>query len=242
MAPIPAIKAIFYDLDGTLRLSQPSGLSAFAAQTSSLGQKISPDDLSRASRWEHYYFAESPELISDRAEYSDGSRDFWAQYSLRQLQVLGVAPKEAHEWAPKISAYMDKHYQPEDIILDEVYTTLRELRARGYALGILSNRFEPYTDYLAEKGLTASFDLVVHAGEAGIRKPNPQVFDYLLARAGFSAAESLYVGDNYYADVVGARAAGLYPVLYDREQAFPNPDCSVISAHPQLLDLLEGRK
>jgi putative hydrolase of the HAD superfamily len=235
------IKAIFYDLDGTLRLNNPSGRMVFADYSVSLGMNITEEDRLRAARWEHYFFAESPELVGDRNEFSDDSQGFWLNYGRRQLEVLGASPEQARELAPQVSAYMGEHYKPEDVILDEVYVTLKSLREHGYYLGVMSNRFEPYTDYLNERGLGSLFDLVVYAGEAGVRKPHPEVFHYMLEKAGVAPSKSLYVGDNYFADVVGARRAGLGAVLYDRERLFVEPDCPVITEHRQIFDLLDGR-
>lgn len=235
------IRAIFYDLDGTLRASIPSGRVVFAEQAAALGLSTNPETRRRAAIWEHLYFAESPELIRDRAEFQDESGAFWLNYCSRQLQVLGASPEQARELAPQINAYMSEHFRPQDIILEGVYETLRALRADGFFLGVMSNRFEPYTDYLNERGLSELFDLVVYAGEAGIRKPNPEVFHYTLEKAGFAPAQAIYIGDNYFADVVGARNAGMLGVLYDHERLFDNPDCPVITQHAQILKLLAGR-
>lgn len=235
------IRAIFYDLDGTLRVSVPLGRDAFVEQAAALGLETSAETRRRAAIWEHRYFAESPELISDRETFHDDSRAFWLNYCFRQLQALGGTPEQARELAPPLNAYMGERFKPQDIIFEGVHETLRALRESGYFLGIMSNRFEPYTDYLNERGLGELFDLVVYAGEAGIRKPNPEVFHYLLEKAGFSPSESMYVGDNYFADVVGARRAGMLPVLYDREGLFESPDCPVITEHSQLFEVLAGR-
>ncbi len=235
------IRAVFYDLDGTLRINVPLGREAFVQQAATLGLMISPQIARQAAIWEHRYFAESPELIQDRQEFQDDSRAFWVNYCYRQLQVLGATLEQARELAPQLNAYMAEHFKPQDIILEDVHRTLQKLRENGYFLGILSNRFEPYTDYLNERGLGELFDLVIYAGEAGIRKPNPEVFHFMLHKAGFSPSESIYVGDNYFADVVGARRAGMLPVLYDREQLFDSPDCPVITQHAQILQLLIRR-
>lgn len=235
------IRAIFYDLDGTLRASVPLGREAFARQAAALGLETSAAIARRAAIWEHRYFAESPEIISDRETFHDDSRAFWLNYCSRQLQALGATPEQARTLAPQLNAYMGEHFRPQDIIFEDVHETLRTLRKAGYFLGIMSNRFEPYSDYLNERGLGELFDLVVYAGEAGIRKPNPEVFHFMLNKAGFSPAESMYVGDNYFADVIGARRAGMLPVLFDREQLFESPDCPVITAHAQILELLAGR-
>lgn len=235
------IKAIFYDLDGTLRTHLPLGREAFVERAAELGLESDADTRHRAALWEHRYFAESPELVSDRETFHDDSRAFWVNYGFRQLQVLGASPEQARELAPQLNAYMGERYKPIDIIFDGVHSTLQKLRESGYYLGVMSNRFEPYTDYLNERGLGELLDLVVYAGEAGIRKPNPEVFQFMLAKAGFSASASLYVGDNYFADVVGARRAGLQAVLFDRERLFESPDCPVITEHPQLLEFLSRR-
>lgn len=235
------IRAIFYDLDGTLRASVPLGREAFARQAAALGLETSAAIARRAAIWEHRYFAESPEIISDRETFHDDSRAFWLNYCSRQLQALGATPEQARTLAPQLNAYMGERFRPQDIIFEDVHETLRTLRQAGYFLGIMSNRFEPYSDYLNERGLGELFDLVVYAGEAGIRKPNPEVFHFMLNKAGFSPAESMYVGDNYFADVIGARRAGMLPVLFDREQLFESPDCPVITAHVQILELLAGR-
>ena len=231
------IKAIFYDLDGTLRMNEPKGWEVFALYAARLGVQFSPADVQRAARWEHYYFAYSPEVRADDAAFPERSA-FYTNYSYRQLLVLGADERQAAELAPQMHALMADDYRPEDIIPADLLETLDTLRSQGYLLGVLSNRREPYSDYMVKMGLDGYFSLVMAAGEAGLFKPDPGVFDYLLAKAGVSAAESMYVGDNYYADVVGARAAGLTPVLLDIHGLFDEPGCPVIQRHSQLLSLL----
>lgn len=236
------IRAVFYDLDGTLRSNRPAGRVVFADRAAALGLPITPEIRRRAALWEHFYFAESPELVHDRAAYQDDRRAFRLNYAVRQLRVLGASEEQARALAPQITAYMDEQFNPQDVVPEGVPETLRILRESGYFLGLLSNRFEPYDDYLNELGLSGFFHLVVHAGEAGIRKPHPEVFHYLLQKAGFRAEESIYIGDNYFADVVGARRAGMAGILYDREGLFEKPDCPVIQTHSQVLEFLSRRK
>lgn len=50
--------------------------------------------------------------------------------------------------------------------------------------------------------------------------PDPRIFRLALDALAVSAGESVYVGDIYDVDVVGARAAGMEGVLYDRWGAF----------------------
>jgi predicted HAD superfamily phosphohydrolase YqeG len=50
----------------------------------------------------------------------------------------------------------------------------------------------------------------------------------------------MYIGDNYFADIVGSNSAGLVPVLYDPTNLFPEaPDCHIIQSFNQLIKLLK---
>jgi putative hydrolase of the HAD superfamily len=60
-------------------------------------------------------------------------------------------------------------------------------------------------------------DGTVTSAEAGARKPDPAIFSAALELAGCEAAEALHVGDTEEEDVAGARAAGIRPLLIDRE-------------------------
>ena len=56
---------------------------------------------------------------------------------------------------------------------------------------------------------------------------------------GTSALETMYIGDNYFADVVGSLRAGLVPVLYDPISLFPDTGCAVIKSFDELTELLK---
>src|SRR5689334_10758999 len=146
------IKAIFYDLDGTLRVSNPAGRTVFADQAASLGLPISAQDRLRAARWEHYYFAESEEILADRVRFPE-LQAFWINYSRRQLAALGATPERAEELVLPLHHHMNDHYRPQDTLLPDVKPALAALKQAGAMLAVVSNREEPYDDYLMEIGL-----------------------------------------------------------------------------------------
>ena len=63
--PLNGIKAIFFDLDGTLRHNIPGGGEIFSEHVRSLGLEVSEDDFHRAMRWEFMYWASSSDLLDD---------------------------------------------------------------------------------------------------------------------------------------------------------------------------------
>src|SRR5205814_8980696 len=100
------------------------------------------------------------------------------------------------------------------------------LKGKGLTLGVISNMGRDLPSVLEELGLAAYLQVVVASGEVGVSKPDPRIFQITLERAGVSADDALYVGDLYDSDVLGARGAGITPVLLDRYGLFPQyQDC-----------------
>jgi putative hydrolase of the HAD superfamily len=232
------IKAILFDFDGTLRHNLPSGGEVFMDFVAHCGLPVTQEDRRRTARWEHYYFANSPEIQADHKKFNGEGEDFWFNFTHRRLVASGCPATLVEELGPKVSAHMQAAYKPENWIPKEVYTVIPELRNAGYILGVVSNRDHPYQDEIDELGMQGYFHFSMAGGEVKSWKPDPAIFQAALERAGSTAQETLYVGDNYFADVIGARRAGLRPVLYDPRGLFHEPGCPVIVSFEELAGLL----
>jgi len=233
------IKAIFFDLDGTLRHNVPSGGEVFTDYVTALGLHVDDEARLRAMRWEHFYWASSVDLRDDLLAHSGETEKFWIEYSRRRLIALGASEEWAVEFASKTSMHMGEVYKPESIVPADVRRTLPQLKESGYILGVISNRDQPFQDVLDSHGIGEFFDFSLAAGEVNVFKPDPGVFEHGLQRVNLSARDVIYVGDNYYADVVGSRGAGLVPVLYDPLGIFPDPDCATIKSFDELNSIVK---
>lgn len=233
------IKAIFFDLDGTLRHSLPPGAQVFADYVLQLGLPITPEDRLRALRWESFYWAESADLYADKEMYPVENADFWRQYARRQLLALGASELRAGELFLQAHAYMEASYRPQSVVPEDALQLLPRLQEFGYRMAVVSNREKPFQTEVEALGLTPYFGFSLAGGEIGAWKPEPEIFFHACRRADVEPAETVYVGDNYFADVVGARRAGLRPVLYDPRRVFPDADCPVLTSFEQLPDVLE---
>jgi HAD superfamily hydrolase (TIGR01549 family) len=100
--------------------------------------------------------------------------------------------------------------------------TLEALAARGYRLGVISNSNGHVRKLLERAGLARFLEVIVDSAEIRIEKPDPRIFSLAVETLGLEAAACAYVGDIYDIDVVGARAAGLHPILIGRCPA-PEP-------------------
>ena len=233
------IKAIFFDLDGTLRHSVPAGGDIFNQYLQTLGIHLNEKDRLRAMRWEYTYWANSTDLLEDFKTHEGETENFWIEYSRRRLVTLGISPPQSLELAPKVSAHMRETYKPESIVPDDVRRILPELKEVGYILAVISNRDKPFHETLESHGISEFFDFSLAGGEVDAYKPEPGIFEHALKRADVHAGEAIYVGDNYFADVIGSRRAGLRPVLYDPNGLFPEADCATIKSFDELISVLK---
>ncbi len=219
------VKTILFDLDGTLHYNRPSHDTAFFDFAVRLGAQDSHEGRLKAIRWSHGYWAQSAELMADLERFEGMEEDFWVNYARRRLEKFTCTAQQAAALAPGVQRCMADEYRPEDYVPDEVPETLEALVRAGYVLGVVSNRPHSFDEQLGQLGLQRFFRCTVAAGEVSSWKPEPEIFYHALERLGAKAENSIYVGDNYYSDVVGARRAGIRPVLLDIEGIFPDSGC-----------------
>lgn len=222
------VRAILFDLDGTLRYNHPTFAEAFYDIAARLGAPVTDESRRRASRWLHYYWAKSDEFVADRNAFGDQSEAFWIHHDLLFLGALGCPPGQASDLALQAYQHMIDEFKPQDCVFPDVTPTLQVLKEAGYSLAVLSNRSRPYQEQLEKLGLAGYFEFAMHAGEVGAWKPGPRIFQQGVERLSVRPEQALYVGDNYYADVVGAQRAGLNPILLDPDGLFPEAECPVI--------------
>ncbi len=86
-------------------------------------------------------------------------------------------------------------------------------------IALISNFDYPPHIYsvLNKMNLYEYFDSIVISGEVGVKKPNPNIFSFALKQTGLRNDEVVYIGDAPE-DIQGARAAGIYPILIQRNQ------------------------
>lgn len=80
----------------------------------------------------------------------------------------------------------------------------------NYKLHIITNGFnEVQSKKMKNSGLTKYFDKIITSEDAGVKKPNRVIFEYALALTNAASEESVMIGDNWEADIMGAKDAGL---------------------------------
>jgi HAD superfamily hydrolase (TIGR01509 family) len=75
-------------------------------------------------------------------------------------------------------------------------------------------------------GIQPYLDFKVTSSEVGCDKPQPEIFMAALEKAQVKPEESIFVGDQYHLDIVGARGVGIKGLLIDRNDYSPEiTDC-----------------
>lgn len=228
------IRAILFDLDGTLKHNRPSGLEAFVRFSAELGLTVCANAQRAVERWAHAYWA------GQRSSQIEAARDpdaFWFDFTRGMLEAAGMAdPLLQHTKA--IERAFKERYQPERYIPDEVHVVLRALWGDGYTLGLVSNRADDLAPAAADMGLGDYFHFTLSGGQVGAWKPDARIFWRACEMADAAPHECVYVGDNFYADALGARAAGLVPVLLDPRDVFDDAECIRIGCLVDLLSVI----
>jgi HAD superfamily hydrolase (TIGR01509 family) len=106
---------------------------------------------------------------------------------------------------------------------DQILTGTRDALDRirqKYAIAVISNADGHIDAVLGRCGIADCFASITDSGLVGHEKPHPEIFQAALHRMNAAPAESLYVGDVYSVDYVGARNAGMQAVLFDVAGAY----------------------
>jgi HAD superfamily hydrolase (TIGR01509 family) len=125
------------------------------------------------------------------------------------------------------------------MVMPGVPAALERLQRQGLTLAVVSNSDGTCAQSLEEAGLLRYMNFVIDSAEVGVEKPDPRIFAIALARCGADPRRTLYVGDLYHADVVGARGAGLHALLLDPNGDWPPLDCDRAQDLAAVADRLE---
>lgn len=106
-----------------------------------------------------------------------------------------------------------------DQILPGTCETLQRI-SRDHPIAVISNADGRIEDVLRRCGIAGCFHSITDSGIIGHEKPHPAIFESALREMKAQPEESLYVGDVYSVDYVGARAAGMQAVLFDVARAY----------------------
>jgi putative hydrolase of the HAD superfamily len=122
--------------------------------------------------------------------------------------------------------------------------TAEQLRDIGkrYPIAVISNADGRIEDVLRRCGIAYCFRTITDSGLVGYEKPHPEIFRQALKSMNAAPEESLYVGDVYSVDYLGATGAGMQAVLMDIPGAYRDKGVPRVESLEELQTVLRDGK
>jgi len=200
------IKFIFFDVGNTLLFPNHARIHAPLAQR---GIRDNPAQLRDLERRTKNQF--------DGMMTKSGSTDhsFWWMFYTQLLNEIGLEDDAIRDQL--VSGIRNSGNW--DQIRPGTAERLREIGER-YEIAVISNADGRIEDVLDRCGIARCFRTITDSGLVGYEKPHPEIFRKALSSMNAAPAESLYVGDVYSVDYLGATSAGMQAVLMDVPGAY----------------------
>ena len=103
-----------------------------------------------------------------------------------------------------------------------------------YSLGVISNADGKIASILERCGIADCFTTITDSGLVGHEKPHPAIFEAALRDMGSTAGQSLYVGDIYSVDYLGATRSGMQAILFDVAGTYRDTDLPRVESLEEL--------
>jgi HAD superfamily hydrolase (TIGR01549 family) len=214
------IDAVFFDFGDTLVSLSPSKEEIFIKATRSVGLELNLEAVKLAYRMIDF----QKKYSSIKIRNAKQRYCFYYNYNKHLCNALGIS-SYFEKLGPKLFNEFKKKQKWK--LINEVKFVLKELLRRNILLSIVAN-WDRNLSFEAERlGIKKYFASIITSQEAGFEKPDVKIFNYALKKLSLSARSNyiLYVGNEYETDILGARRAGLVPVLIDRGGHYPHADC-----------------
>ncbi len=209
MPEVSPVKGVLFDVHDTLVIkdyrASARGLSESVSALKSAGYAVTVEEYQVA--WKHA----SHLARMDAQDLGEVTVQGWYDAILKGLGIEEYDPELV--WL--INQAWNDAFASGTRALPHTKRVLRRLRP-SYRLGIVSNSLAPNTlSDLRVAGIFEFFETIVISSDFGKRKPHPAIFLSALDRLGLNPAEAVFVGDNHYEDIFGAKEVGMKAVLMD---------------------------
>jgi HAD superfamily hydrolase (TIGR01509 family) len=174
-----------------------------------------------------------PEFDSLVESHASIDRGFWHIYYSRLLGELG---------------FDDDHICSDLVSRTRVSANWCEIRPgtrailegfkQRYRMAVISNADGKIAEVLARCGIADLFETITDSGVVGHEKPHPAIFEAALDSLGVTPGESLYVGDVYSVDYLGATRSGMEAILFDAAGVYRDRNLPRVESLAELESLL----
>ena len=196
------IKAVFFDLYQTLIHYQPTQEELQSQALNTMGFETTATALARpiltANEFIYTEMANRPLSKRSKQEIAE----LYTEYQRIVFKEAGINTDE--KTIQKLLGMMQK-IELNITLFDDTLPTLTEIKKRGLTTGLISNIEKNMSETLQKLGIASKLDVIVTSMDAGAAKPQPEIFRYAMKKGNVQPEETVYVGDQYQVDMVGAK-------------------------------------
>ncbi|HEV3305410.1 MAG TPA: HAD family hydrolase [Candidatus Sulfotelmatobacter sp.] len=178
-----------------------------------------------------------------KAEFDQGMQSgradhgFWAIFHTYLLEALNE-PMSGRNALVQQLVENTQNSDNWDQILPGTRAALERIREK-FRIAVVSNADGKIERVLSRCGIADCFESITDSGIVGVEKPRPEIFEAALKTMNARPEESLYVGDVYSVDYVGATNAGMEAILFDVAGAYRDRSESRVESLAQLESWLQ---
>lgn len=209
-------KHLFFDLDRTLWDFEKSAMEAFR-------------DMYQLHA---LHLLGIPKVEVFHATYQEHNHILWEKYRLGKIEKQELMWKRFHlallDYGidnKTLAEEMGNDYVKISPLKVNLFPHAMEILAYlypSYHLHLITNGFQEVQEVkLKSSGMDRYFQHLITSEEAGVKKPEPGIFNFAFQKTASRPEESLMIGDDYEVDILGARNIGMDQVFFDPEQQFP---------------------
>lgn len=230
-------KAVLFDWVDTLARIVPDWSEIWLGTLSAAGIELTRKDIVHGIRTAELQLPEGrPMKWGDSAE-----KDIFIRYMQIILEEVGAVVPGRDVLISIISKIYELFSKCTYELFDDVTPVMKKLKSRDVILGVISNMHGGLQTVCHRLKLASYLDFTLTSGEAGANKPEPAIFLEAIKRAGTNSSETIYIGDQYEIDILGAEKVGLTPVLIDRYDRYSDfHKCPVIHSLHELEVLISN--
>ncbi|WP_143883260.1 YjjG family noncanonical pyrimidine nucleotidase [Chryseobacterium binzhouense] len=205
------IQHIFFDLDNTLwdhrRNAYLTIKDLFDKEEITLKYNIDFEEF-------HSIYHEINERLWEQIRDGEIDKDYLRKHRFYDAFIrFGVDD-------PQLSMYFEEHFLDKILnhnhLVEGAAYILDYLKSKNYTLHVISNGFQEVTERKCIlSGIDHYFKSITSADSVGVRKPHPAIFEYSLGLAEAEKEESILIGDDWIADIIGAKQFGIDVIFFD---------------------------
>ena len=226
------VKHVFFDLDNTLWDFQRNSELALIEMYKE--KQVEKEFCVSFEAFHHLYYDINEALWVQLRDNEITKKDLRDRRFVKGFEAVGIYDSALPTWFEE--NYLERIVNYNHLVAgaEELMEYLTE---KAYEIHIITNGFEEVSSRkVGLSKLNKYIKSLTTADDLGVRKPDKRIYTHALEKVGAKKSESIYIGDDFVADIEGATSFGIRAIYYNLEAVL------VDEKYTSVADLLQIKK